>query len=411
MRYQILVILFFGWSASSVSRSWQIKPNHKKPVLQAIFDQATSGDTVIMGPGVYYETELTITKRIIVIGIHQPIIDGKNKGEILTITAAGTSITGLVIQNSGFSGYNDIAAIRILNTRNVTIKNCRLKGNFFAIYCQRSSLCTIEGNSIESNALSELLSANGIHCWKSDSLKIFSNSISGHRDGIYFEFVTASLIQGNTSFKNIRYGLHFMFSPNNMYLNNTFRNNDAGVAVMYSKNVRMFNNLFLDNWGSSSYGLLLKDITDSYIQGNKFNKNTVGIYLEGSNRIVIAKNEFLSNGWAFKIQASCYDNTITKNNFINNSFEVATNGDLVMNKIFKNYWSNYTGYDLNRDGIGDIPHRPVSMYSRIVENNPTALMLFRSVMVDLLDQAEKVIPGFTPEKLKDNAPRMKPLKL
>ncbi len=411
MKFRILVPLIFGFSTLAFARSWSVKPEVGKTVLQSAFDKAANGDTIFISPGTFYETDLKISKKLVVIGVQFPVIDGKQKGELLTITGAGTLIAGLIFQNSGYSGYLDIAAIRILNTRNVRIKNCRLKRNFFAIYCQRSSLCTISGNIIESDASGEVLSANGIHCWKSDSLKIINNKISGHRDGIYFEFVAASLVQGNVSSKNIRYGLHFMFSHNDTYLNNTFRNNEAGVAVMYSKEVKMFNNHFIDNWGSSSYGLLLKDISDSHIQGNKFSKNTIGVYLEGSNRIIMERNEFSSNGWAIKIQASCYDNTITGNNFLDNSFEVATNGDLVMNKISKNYWSHYTGYDLNRNGIGDIPHRPVSMYSRIVENNPTALMLFRSVMVDLLDQAEKVIPGFTPENLKDDAPIMKPLKL
>ena len=41
-------------------------------------------------------------------------------------------------------------------------------------------------------------------------------------------------------------------------------------AVMYTKDVKMFNNTFEQNWGDSAYGLLLKDISDSYIFNNKF---------------------------------------------------------------------------------------------------------------------------------------------
>ncbi|NJO25790.1 MAG: hypothetical protein HC867_08575 [Bacteroidia bacterium] len=46
------------------------------------------------------------------------------------------------------------------------------------------------------------------------------NHIQGHRDGIYFEFVTDSDIKQNISEKNIRYGLHFMFSHNDNYIHN-----------------------------------------------------------------------------------------------------------------------------------------------------------------------------------------------
>ena len=87
---------------------------------------------------------------------------------------------------------------------------------------------------------------------------------------------------------------------------------------------------------------------------------------------------------------------------------MATNGSLVLNKFYNNYWDKYEGYDMNKDGFGDVPYHPVSMYSMIVEQNPSSLMLLRSFMVSLLDKAEKAIPSLTPENLVDNKPMMKP---
>jgi len=242
-------------------------------------------------------------------------------------------------------------------------------------------------------------------------MQVENNSIQGHRDGIYFEFVTQSTIQNNLSEKNIRYGLHFMFSSNDNYFNNTFRNNGAGVAVMYSHKVKMEGNKFEMNWGPSSYGILLKDITDSYIQHNTFFKNSVGIHMEGSSRIDVSKNIFKENGWALKVQASCDDNNFFQNNFFGNSFDVGTNGSLVLNKFYNNYWDKYEGYDMNKDGIGDVPYRPVSMYSMIVEQNPNSLILLRSFMVSLLDKAEKAIPSLASENLVDDKPMIKSIKL
>jgi nitrous oxidase accessory protein len=153
-----------------------------------------------------------------------------------------------------------------------------------------ASNCKIENNHITSYGKIELQSGNGIHCWKSDSMEIAGNYIRGHRDGIYFEFVTNSIIRRNFSEKNIRYGLHFMFSNSDSYLANTFKNNGAGVAVMYSYNVRMLFNNFSDNWGDAAYGLLLKEIRDSKIEGNYFERNTSGVYLEGASRIQMKNN-------------------------------------------------------------------------------------------------------------------------
>jgi nitrous oxidase accessory protein len=200
-----------------------------------------------------------------------------------------------------------------------------------------------------------------------------------------------------------------MFSHNDTYINNTFIRNGAGVAVMYTKGVRMYNNRFLENWGNAAYGILMKDISDSEVRDNVFRSNTSAIFMEGSNRIQMHRNIFRSNGWAIKMQASCGDIAVHHNNFQGNTFDIATNGSLVMNTYNFNFWDKYDGYDLNRDGKGDVPYRPVSMYSMIIERNPVTMMLFRSFLVSLLERAERVIPSLTPEQLKDEEPSMKPL--
>ncbi len=372
---------------------------------------AKDGDTILLNKGVYKEGNIIIDKAIHLIGIDEPVLDGENKNEILTITGKNILIKGIHFANAGYSSMNDYAAIKIIDATAILIENNIITNASFAIHVANSTYTTIRNNTIQGTNKSEHLSGNGIHLWKCEHMTIENNSIQGHRDGIYFEFVTQSIIRGNLSEKNIRYGLHFMFSPDNSYLDNTFRNNGAGVAVMYSKKVKMFRNHFEQNWGASAYGILLKDITDSYIQQNTFYKNTVGIHMEGSSRIDIQKNIFKENGWAIKVQASCDDNNFHHNNFNGNSFDVGTNGTMVLNNFYNNFWDKYEGYDMNKDGIGDVPYHPVSMYSMIVEQNPHALMLMRSFMVSLLDKAEKAIPSLTPENLADKKPMMKSIKL
>ncbi len=133
--------------------------------------------------------------------------------------------------------------------------------------------------------------------------------------------------------------------------------------------------------------------------------------MEGCSRINLYKNTFSNNGFAVKIQASCDNNAFYNNNFTGNTFDIGTNGSLVLNTFNGNYWDKYEGYDINRDNIGDVPYHPVSMYSMIIESNPAALMLFRSLIVSLLDKTEKILPGITPENLKDEKPLMRPLPL
>jgi nitrous oxidase accessory protein len=379
-------------------------------IKQAV-DAAKNGDTVLVETGVYLEKNIIINRSIVLKGINYPVLDGEKKYEIISVKANGVTISGFKVIHSGISSIVDIAGIKIYNCRDVVIENNILDDTFFGIYTQQGTNCTIQNNRLTAVEKTEQQSGNGIHCWKCDSMRIIANTISGHRDGIYFEFVTHSVIWRNTSFKNIRYGLHFMFSNDDAYIYNVFRGNGSGVSVMFTHGVKMFHNYFEQNWGDAAYGLLLKEISNSYIENNHFSKNTTGIYMEGASRIKIEQNVFDNNGWAMKIQSSCMDVTVTKNNFMGNTFDVGTNGTLVLNSFNNNYWDKYEGYDLNKDKLGDIPYRPVSMYSMIVEKNPPAMILFRSFMASLLDKTEKILPSLTPENLKDNHPIMKPLVL
>ncbi|MBY0436275.1 MAG: nitrous oxide reductase family maturation protein NosD [Cyclobacteriaceae bacterium] len=389
------------------ARTWIVGPGESVKSIRAAIAMASAGDSIRIGPGTYKEGNLIIQKPLTLIGIGHPVLDGEHQFEIFTIASKNVSIIGLTMINTGVGSINDIAAVRALESSGLRVLNNQFENTFFGVHLSNSRHCLIEGNTLHSDAEAEHQIGNGIHAWKCDSLIIRNNNTSGHRDGIYFEFVTNSLVEKNFSHGNMRYGLHFMFSHNDAYRSNVFRNNGAGVAVMYTKGVTMTGNRFEDNWGASSYGLLLKDIRDSFIDHNVFSKNTVAIYMEGSSRSEFTQNFFHENGWAVKIQASCDENHFVKNSFLSNTFDMATNGSLVLNTVDANYWDKYEGYDLDKDGTGDVPYHPVSLYSMVVEKMPAAVMLWRSFLVYLLDRSEKVVPSITPENLKDLHPAMR----
>ena len=408
-----ILFMFLLLSATMLADGKTIYVGKTRPFqsIQKAVDAAENGDTILVDAGVYKEGGIVIQKSIVLKGINHPVMDGEYKHEILFIKGKNITVDGFKLQNTGRSEIKDIGAIMIYDSYHVTAINNIVDNANFGIALQNSKNCTVKNNSITAYGKNEVQSGNGIHCWKSDSLLIIGNTITGHRDGIYFEFVTNSLVWRNISRKNVRYGIHFMFSHHDTYIGNVFEENESGVAVMYTNNIHMYNNHFLNNWGGAAYGILLKDITDSDISGNYFTKNTTALHMEGCSRINLYKNSFFDNGFAVKIQASCDDNAFYKNNFLGNTFDIGTNGSLVLNTFNGNYWDKYEGFDLNRDNTGDIPYHPVSMYSMIIESNPGALMLFRSLIVSLLDKSEKLLPGITPENLKDEKPLMRPLRL
>lgn len=411
MKYVFLIILFLISKHILQANKFEVGKNHSYKSIKAALAQIKNGDTLYVHEGVYKEGNILIDKEIHFIGVNYPVLDGEKKHEVLSIKSANTLICGFKIIRSGYATLDDPCGIKVYDTRNITIRDNIFDDNFFGIYIQYSVNCIIKNNVVTAYGKEEQQIGNGIHCWKSDSLQIIANRVTGHRDGIYFEFVTNSVIWRNISFKNIRYGLHFMFSNSDTYVGNVFKNNGAGVSVMFTHKVKMINNTFSENWGDAAYGLFLKEISDSYIYGNHFVKNTEGIHMEGTSRLKVEKNVFEANGWGMKIQASCMENEITSNNFIGNTFDISTNGSLVLNTFNSNYWDKYEGYDLDRNLIGDVPYHPLSLFSVIVDNNPPAMLLFRSFMVTLLDKSEKMMPSLTPDNFIDNSPLMHSLKL
>jgi nitrous oxidase accessory protein len=370
--------------------------------------RARDGDRLTIRPGTYREPTLRVARSVHIEGEGGAILDGQGARSIMVIVADDVTVRGLTFRATGSSHVEDRAAVLVQDARRCRIEQNRLDDTFFGISLMRVEDCVVAGNTIHSSAGSAGPGGNAIHAWQSQGVRVERNMVSGHRDGIYFEFVRDGFVAGNTSQGNHRYGLHFMFSDDCRYEGNTFRENAAGIAVMYTRRVHMSGNRFEHNWGPAAYGLLLKDITDSEIRDNDFSSNTIGLYLEGANRIRVEGNRFRSNGWAMKVLANSQDNVITHNTFVGNTFDVGTNSRQNFSRFTENYWDRYRGYDLDRDGFGDVAFGPVRLFALVVEQTPAALILLRSAIVDLLDIAERVMPMLTPATLVDERPLMRP---
>jgi nitrous oxidase accessory protein len=390
-------------------RRLEVGPRAPYSTIAAAVAAAQDGDTVIVHAGTYREPVVTIARRIALVGDGWPVLDGEEKHALVLVTGDDVTVRGLVLRNVGTSFVEDRAALRADHVRGCSIDHNRLENAFFGIYLANVNDCRVAANVIHGSATRETEAGNGIHLWTSRRITIEDNEVSGQRDGIYFEFVHDTDVRRNTSTGNLRYGLHFMYSDGCRYVDNTFRHNGSGVAVMYTKNIQMTGNRFEDNWGPAAYGLLLKEISDPRLERNVFDHNTTALVADGANRIVASGNQFRNNGWAVRLQASTVDGRFEGNDFTGNTFDVATNSRSPSTTFAGNFWDDYHGYDLDHDGTGDVPHRPVRLFSVIVERQPASLILLRSTFATLLDAAERVLPSLTPDALVDARPAMKPV--
>ncbi|GGG43101.1 nitrous oxide reductase family maturation protein NosD [Christiangramia forsetii] len=410
-KFFYISLIFLKFSAYTLAaQNIEVCASCEIKTLTEAVENARDFDTIFVKKGIYKEYNIGITKPLTIIGEENAMIDGENNGEIITIQADNVTIDGLKIVNVGTSYTTDYAAVRVVKSENFLLRNLKLEQLFFGLYLEKAKNGKIFNNTIIGDAKEEFSSGNGIQLWYCQNVEVAGNKVQGVRDGIYLEFSDEITISDNISSNNLRYGLHFMFSNHDTYVNNLFENNGAGVAVMFSKFITMKGNTFRKNWGTASFGLLLKEINDSEILNNNFEENTVGINIEGSNRVNYIHNDFKNNGWAVKVRGACYNNIFESNNFLYNSFDVSYNSRLNENNFDRNYWSNYTGYDLDRNGIGDVPYRPVKLFSYIVNRTPETIILLRSLFIDIIDFSEKVSPIFTPDNLIDEHPLLKPVR-
>jgi len=401
-----LVVLATNLS-SQTTTDVVVSPSGAVRTLTEALRLTANGGRIRVKAGVYREPTIVVDRPVAITGEIGAVLDGGGSHQIMTVTADDVTIRGLEFRNVATSYVEDRAAIKVQDATNCVIENNSIENAFFGIYLARVDRCRVANNRLHARAGRESASGNGIHLWTSTHITIEGNEVTGHRDGIYLEFVHESEVRDNVSEGNLRYGMHFMYSDDCRYVANTFRHNGSGVAVMYTKRVTMIDNRFEDNWGSAAYGLLLKEILEPTLRGNHFTRNTVGLLVDGVTRLDADRNEFSQNGWAVKLLASAQDGRFTHNNFTGNTFDVATNSRETTTSFSGNYWDDYTGYDLDRDGTGDVPHHPVRLFSFLVAENEPMLITLRSPFVALLDVAERVLPSLTPATLADGSPAMK----
>lgn len=405
--YSIPLILFCLLTLLTANTAANTHAISTKAELFAAVQRAGRGDTLLIQPGVYAISSLRVDKEITLIGKGKAIFQADGPGDILSIQHDNVRLENLTFRGTETSFMKDYAAVKVEISNYITITNCTFENNFFGIYLSNSTGSVITNNRLTGSGKKESSSGNGIHLWNCRRITVEGNTASNHRDGIYLEFTKETIIKKNISTGNLRYGLHFMFSDSCRYTANTFNHNGAGVAVMYSTNIEMTKNSFSNNNGTTSYGLLLKDIRQSTIAENQFTKNTIAVYIEASSRLHFTQNILQGNGTALKIMANSESNKFVSNSFLNNSFDVSSNSRQNYNEYKLNYWDTYSGYDMNKDGIGDVPHSPVRLSSVITAKYPSSIILMRSFFMGILDMTEKIFPAFTPSDLTDTEPLMR----
>lgn len=414
-----VLILLTKFQVKPLSK--EITVGEKAPyssVTEAL-ENSNEGDTIVVKSGIYKEN-VVINKGVFLVGENQPVIDANYQGDVVRIEADKVMIKGFNIRKSGSDLLKEDSGIKVVNSSGVIIEGNKLEDVIIGIYLYSSPGNIIKNNTSYGRAdfATQEANGNGIHLWKSPNNTIIENQITNHRDGIYVEFSPGNKITSNHCKGNVRYGLHYMYSNDNTFEGNIFERNGTGSALMYSKNIVLRNNTFKNNVGPNGFGMLLKSLNDSLAEENLISDNTVGIFMDDANRNVFTENVFSQNGWAIDLFSSSNNNAIYANDFLNNTFQVMTDTDRTTNKFFinstGNFWSDYrgyNGYDLDGDGVGDIPYKPVKLLSYLMKRYPDLTVFLGSPGFRALEFAERVLPVLNPVELEDPYPLMNPIRV
>jgi nitrous oxidase accessory protein len=379
---------------------------HTSP-LQALVDRAQPGERVTVPAGTY-DGDLYLDRPIILNGVGRPTLRGSGTGSVVRVRAAGVVIEGFDIDGGGTGDLGrDTSGIHVAAPR-VTVRACRIRGSLFGIYLRESDDAVVEGNSvtgIPGRSPGEM--GSGIHVWNSQRFHIVGNTIVGTRDGFYIQSSSHGLVRGNRA-SDLRYGLHYMFSDDNVFEDNVFERGAAGAALMYSHRMTFRRNRFVRNRGFASVGLLLKACDDVIAEDNLIADNARGIFLEGSYRNQFRRNLVAMSDMALVIYDSSGGNLFEGNVFIGNLTPLSLSGKRTDTRFDGNYWSDHGDPDLDGDGISDRPYRLSNVFDHVRGNLTAADLFSRSIAAVALGAAEQTFPVLDPIPVIDAHPLAHP---
>lgn len=380
------------------------------PSIGEALRAASPGDDIRVAPGRYRET-LVVDRPVRVVGEPGAVIDGGGRGDVITVAAPGASIEGMVITGSGRRLEEDHAGVKVRADR-VVLRRNRLEGNVHGIYLLSVSGAVVEGNEIEGDPRRAMEDrGDGIHLFDSHGNVLRKNRIRRARDGVYLDSSGNNRVEGNEA-TDLRFGIHSMNSRANRIEGNTLARDVVGAALMLSHGLTVRRNRFNDNRDPRAYGVLLKDCDSSLIEDNVIAGNARGLSLDNANRNRIARNVIALNGTAMVLAGNSSRNAIWGNAFVQNWQDVLSERGRARNawtaKGRGNFWDRYKGYDLDGDGVGDVPHRTGSLSAYLAQIFPELLLFAGSPALNALDWAERSFPVFSVPAVRDPAPLIRP---
>ena len=392
--------------------------------LTAAVAAAAAGDTLVIEPGLY-RVNLVLDKPVILQGTDGAMLDGGGEGDVIRVRAPDVTVRHLTIQRSGVNLTKMNSGIFVeRSAARVRIEDNFLDQNGFGIWLDTCEDAKVYRNRIHGTPdLRSQDRGNGIHLFNVKGADVAGNEIWEARDGIYIDTSNGNVLRDN-HIHHLRYGIHYMYSHHNQVIGNRSHDNRTGYALMQSNNLTVIGN---SSERDGNYGILMNYITHSRIENNIVRSVASGRgFITGGEKIPGAEgkaifiynslyndirgNLFADSEIGIHLTAGSEDNTITGNAFVGNHTQVkyVANREQEWSREGRgNFWSDYLGWDLNADGVGDRPYEPNDGVDKLLWKYPLARMLMNSPAVETLRWVQVQFPVLKPPGVRDSAPLMK----
>lgn len=375
--------------------------------LQARIDAAAVGATVDVPAG-EYRGDLILDKPLRLIGHGRPVLRGSGGGSVVRVRADDVTLEGFEIDGLGGGELGrDSSGVHVTGHR-VVVRDCLIYRALFGIYLRAA-----DGARIENNKVLGIVDkqpgekGSGVHVWNTDGFQLIGNEMRQVRDGFYIQSSPHGFVARNLA-TDLRYGLHYMSSDDEVFEDNRFENGAAGAVLMYSQRLTFRRNRFVHNRGFSSVGLLLKNCDDITAEDNLIADNARGLFVEGSYRDLFRRNVIAESDVALVLYDSNGEVRFEGNSFVANLSPLQLVGRRTDTVVRGNFWSDHGQPDLDGDGIADRPYRLSNAFDHLRSNLTAADLFAQGVTARALGVAESTFPVLRLVPVVDEAPLARP---
>ena len=375
--------------------------------IAAAISAAKPGDTVEVARGDYAE-RIVIDKPMTLRGIGRPTIRAGFSGDVIRVRSSDVVIEGLIVRDSGIDQTAQNSGIYFEpGSHRAVVQDCDVVSSLFGIWLEKVDDARIQRNTIVGRRdLQSVARGNGIQVYNSAGAQVLDNHISYARDGIYVDLSRKSVFRGNR-IHHLRYGTHYMNTNNSVWENNEVYMNRGGLALMEVRSLTVRNNIA---WGNEDHGIMLRTIQDSTVENNVVAGNGRGFFIYDAEYNTVRANLVMGNEVGVHLSAGSGNNKVDGNDFINNVQQVkyVAARDVEWGRTKGNYWSNYSGWDQDGDGKGDIAYEANDVVDRLNGQYPLLKLVLNSPSIQTLRFVARQFPVLRAPSVVDKNPRTRP---